>query len=246
MAEEEWEWVYGPDHGSPPYADSRNEGYGGLLGTVNAATVTPTLPHLHTNTAQFSENLSSTASSPILKNNNSARVMAKECISAIDALHHSVSEWIEPQLVFTRPHAYNSEGFDSYKAITWLRNASSSKETLVSLLSDPNLCDAVMHNKAFQELACEYTDDVDHLLEGRNVLCACDSSFGRKACILLKEKLIEAIDVLLSLMGTRIFERSVVDNLQETTKSCILLVAVLVFFVIGKRSEEGVSLSHSL
>ncbi|KAI5072762.1 hypothetical protein GOP47_0012868 [Adiantum capillus-veneris] len=242
MADEEWEWVHSPPDFFPGTPRSEDDDRYTMF--FGRGTATPALSNLHLNTAQVPENSSSTASSPILRHNLSARVMAKECFSALDALHHSVLEWIEPQLVFTKPHDYQLEGFDIFKVIMRLRNMS--KESLVSLLSDPNVCDAIMSNKAFQEMVIEHSDDVDDRLEGRNLMSASDFSFGRKVYMLLKEKLVEAIDAVVSLLGTHIIERSVVDNLDETTKSCILLVAVLVFFVIGKRSEKAFCLPHAL
>lgn len=194
-------------------------------------------------TTQFSESLSSTASSPILKHSHAVTVMAKEHISALDALHHSASEWIEPQLVFSKQRGLRFEGFEIYEVVTYLQNLPKAKEALVSLLSDPVVFDAVIRNKAFQELTCEHKDS-DPGSEGLDLNSACTSSsfykHGKKAYKLLKQKLTTAADILLSLLGRDTLERNAVDQLDATVKSCILLVAILVFRVIGKRSNEGV------
>lgn len=248
--DEGWEWVHSPPrhqhlHGDEYDDDDDDDGFfpredDGAAGSSAG---------LLTNMTQFSENLSSTASSPILKHSHAVMVMAKEHISALDALHHSASEWIEPQLVFSKQHGLRFEGFEIYEVVTYLQNLPKAKEALVSLLSDPVVFDAVISNKAFQELTCEHKDS-DPGSEGLDLNCACTSSssfykHGKKAYNLLKQKLTTAADILLSLLGRDILERNVVDQLDATVKSCILLVAILVFLIIGKRSNEGICLAHT-
>lgn len=245
--DEGWEWVHAPPgrhhhdlhHGAAAVDNEYGEDDGFFCREDDGA-AGPSAGLL-SNTARSSESLSSTASSPILKQMHAVMVIPKEHVSAIDSLQHSASEWIEPQLVFSKQHGIRFDGLEIYEVVTYLQNLPKAKEALLSLLGDPVVFDAVMRNQAFKELAGRHKDS-DGGSERLDLNYASASSslykHGKKAYKLLRQKLRTAVDILLSLLGRDKLERNVADDLDATVKSCILVVAILVLLVIGKRSNK--------
>lgn len=251
--DEEWEWVHTPPHlhgqhmfsaAADPDDDAEE-----FLSREDDADAGSSAGLLTKNVTQTSESLSSNASSPILKHNLAVSVLAKEHMAALDALHGAASEWIEPQLVFAKEQGPYFEGYEVYEVVMYLQNLPKAKEALMSVLSDPVVCDAVIQSKAFQQLTCDEEERDFGVGSLDSISVRTPSSLykqGKKAYKSLKQKVTTAVDIVLSLSGRHISERKVVDELDATAKSCIVLVAILVFVIIGKRSNEGLSFARSL
>ncbi|KAH7434677.1 hypothetical protein KP509_06G030100 [Ceratopteris richardii] len=179
-------------------------------------------------------------------------VMPKDGLLVLDELHHSVSEWIEPHLVFRK-------SFGQTFHIRDLQYLPKTREALMSLLSDPVVTNAVMENKMFQELASEYTESLENNnqnddnededcygdYEGggndaRDSISISGSILGERVYKVLKEKLVEVSNYLCSLLNSEhTLEEKSVDKIDAIAMPCIILVSVLVLLIIGKRSRDG-------